>query len=43
MIVGGKNDVTPPDSTDPSFQNIVLDRLVEGELVIVAQLIEVLG
>ena len=35
---GGKHDFT-----DPSFHPIVLDRLVEGELVIVAQMVEVLG
>ena len=32
-----------PDSTDPAFQPIVLENLEEGELTIVAELVEVLG
>ena len=35
--------VLKPDSDDASFQPIVLDKLVEGELVVVAQMMEVLG
>ena len=34
--------VLKPDSTDPSFQPIVLEGLEEGELAIVAELVEVL-
>ena len=32
-----------PDSTDPAFQPIVLENLEEGELTIVAEMVEVLG
>ena len=32
-----------PDSTDPSYEPIVLEGLAEGELEIVAELVEVLG
>ena len=32
-----------PDSTVPSFEPIVLENLEEGELSIVAELVEVLG
>lgn len=32
-----------PDSTDPSFEPIVLERLGEGELTIIAEMVEVLG
>ena len=35
--------VVKPDSTDPSFEPIVLEGLEEGELTIVAELVEVLG
>jgi type III restriction enzyme len=35
--------ILKPDSDDASYQPIVLDRLVEGELVIVAEMVEVLG
>lgn len=35
--------VLRPASSDPSFQPIVLERLEDGELVIVAELVEVLG
>ncbi len=32
-----------PDSNDPSFQPLVLEGLAEGELVIVARMVEVVG
>jgi hypothetical protein len=32
-----------PDSADPAFEPIVLENLEEGELTIVAELVEVLG
>jgi hypothetical protein len=32
-----------PDSADAAFQPIVLENLEEGELTIVAELVEVLG
>ena len=35
--------ILKPDSTDPSFERIVLEQLNEGDLVIVAELVEVLG
>jgi len=35
--------VLKPDSTDPSFKPMVLENLTEGELTIVAELVEVLG
>ena len=35
--------VLKPSSTDPTFEAIVLEGLVEGELVVVAEFVEVLG
>ena len=35
--------ILKPDSTDPSFEPIVLKNLEEGELVIIAEIVEVLG
>jgi len=35
--------ILKPDSTDPAFQPIVLEDLDEGELTIVAVMVEVLG
>lgn len=39
----GHQVVLQPRSTDPGFRAIVLDGLLEGELVVVAELVEVLG